>query len=240
MAHSYEIFSKDPGTIQLELNQDDINITHVLGSGKGEYKLHAFYYSVSNLYGRAKSKVRSIQLISYCKERDVAYFGYPRVCKPMIKELQKLGEKGITVRGRHFKVHVLLLTGDNVGTHSIGGLQENFSKAIFFCRYCEVPRDVWLLKWGASKEAACDSDNESHCTDQDKGSDDVRNKSSLSGSVNEFMDEPQIDTVDKGVTESRRSGQLGIEVLDDYSSYMRTRESYNLCIEQLSENPKGV
>ncbi|KAF3844340.1 hypothetical protein F7725_007503 [Dissostichus mawsoni] len=35
-------------------------------------------------------------------------------------------------------------TRDNLGSHSIGGFLEHFSRANHFCRYCEVDRDTFM------------------------------------------------------------------------------------------------
>lgn len=34
------------------------------------------------------------------------------------------------------------IAGDNLGSHSIGGFLENFSGSKYFCRYCEINKDV--------------------------------------------------------------------------------------------------
>ena len=39
---------------------------------------------------------------------------------------------------------MLCLTGDNLGSHFIGGFVTNFSNAKYACRYCMKPRENWF------------------------------------------------------------------------------------------------
>lgn len=51
---------------------------------------------------------------------------------------------GLTLpNGQLCKVTVCAITGDNLGSHNIGGFTENFSKSAYFCRYCEIDRDTF-------------------------------------------------------------------------------------------------
>ncbi|XP_046608722.1 uncharacterized protein LOC124299511 [Neodiprion virginianus] len=143
---THPVFSSDPSSIQLIIYQDDMEIVNPLGSGKGVYKLTAYYYTLANLHPWSRSSVDPLQLILLCRETDVAYFGLPRVLKPLIDELKKLEDHGLEIRGQNLKVNILVLLGDNLGTHTVSGFVENFSTAKYFCRYCEESRDEWFSR----------------------------------------------------------------------------------------------
>ena len=61
-----------------------------------------------------------MQLVLLCREQDFKYFG-------------------IVLNGS-----LVAIAGDNLGSHSIGGFLENFSRSTYFCRYCEVCRHDFL------------------------------------------------------------------------------------------------
>jgi len=61
--------------------------------------------------------------------------------KKLIQDLKDIEERGLeimpnkTVRGT-----VSFISGDNLGSHSVGGYLENFSTSTYFCRYCLITR----------------------------------------------------------------------------------------------------
>lgn len=58
----------------------------------------------------------------------------------MISDLRDLETNGLTIHGNNVKATVFCITGDNLGSHNIGGFTENFSTSKYFCRYCQVTR----------------------------------------------------------------------------------------------------
>lgn len=86
-----------------------------------------------------------MQLVLLCREQDFKYFGMNKVLEPLIKDLKVLEERGIvTSDGSVVKGTLVAISGDNLGSHSVGGFLENFSRADHFCRYCEVDRATFL------------------------------------------------------------------------------------------------
>ncbi|XP_066504840.1 uncharacterized protein [Hoplias malabaricus] len=59
----------------------------------------------------------------------------------MLVDLKDLEENGINVGGETVKGALYCIAGDNLGSHSIGGFTENFSRSQYFCRYCEITRN---------------------------------------------------------------------------------------------------
>lgn len=70
-----------------------------------------------------------------------------KVFETLIKDLKVLEERGIVMHdGSAVKGTLVAISGDNLGSHSIGGFLENFSRADHFCRYCEIDRDRFVNK----------------------------------------------------------------------------------------------
>lgn len=40
---------------------------------------------------------------------------------------------------------MVFIAGDNLGSHAVGGFMENFSSAIYFCRYCLIKHDDFFI-----------------------------------------------------------------------------------------------
>ena len=57
----------------------------------------------------------------------------------MIHDFKILETEGVSVGGEIIKGTLLCITGDNLGSHMVGGYLESFS-ANYFCRYCELNR----------------------------------------------------------------------------------------------------
>ena len=82
-----------------------------------------------------------MQLVLLCKEGDFKYFGTNKVFETLIKDLKVLEERGFVMHdGSAVKGTLVAISGDNLGSHCIGGFLENFSRADYFCRYCEIDR----------------------------------------------------------------------------------------------------
>lgn len=68
---NHPIFAKDPAAIQLILYQDEINLANPLGSAKGKFKLHNFYYTIANLHPWCRTSTDHMQMVLLCKTVDV-------------------------------------------------------------------------------------------------------------------------------------------------------------------------
>lgn len=249
MFQTHPVFSSDPSSIQLIIYQDDMEIVNPLGSGKGVHKLTAYYYTLANLYPWSRSAVDPLQLILLCKETDVAYFGLPRVLEPLIEELIKLENHGLEIRGQNLKVNTLVLLGDNLGTHTVSGFLENFSTAKYFCRYCEESRDEWLSRMdhkGDSNDLQSDCETEASRSDSeightsstnDEGSENDQNQEAPRHIDSRMSDEEEVEE------RSTRNIESELEEEDQdlpLVALVRTKESYNSCVEELVNQPDGV
>ena len=63
-----------------------------------------------------------MQLVSFCREQDLKRFGHKAVFSHLIEDLKDLETNGITIaEGYIVKGTVCAITGDNLGSHCIGG-----------------------------------------------------------------------------------------------------------------------
>lgn len=58
--------------------------------------------------------------------------------RTLVNDIKNLQRNGVSVPGflHKFKVNIVCISGDNLGSHFLGGFSENFSLTQFFCRYC--------------------------------------------------------------------------------------------------------
>lgn len=64
----------------------------------------------------------------------------------LLRDLELLETEGISMAdGQVWKGTVGAIIGDNLGSHAIGGFTENFSTRTYFCRFCFVQRNQFLL-----------------------------------------------------------------------------------------------
>jgi len=234
-----KLFLQHPNSLEIILFQDDVELVKALGAAAGSYKVMHMGFTLGNLDPWNRSKVDPLQLLLLCKEKDVAYFGLPLVLEPIIKDLQDLETNGVEIRGEIVKASVLVLLGDNLGTHTIGGFLESFSSTHFFCRYCEESRAEWKARWRhfpqrdneEPDESESDSDSESDTSSESEGDSD-EDKSTASASDSDD-DTPLSETIP--LSQLRNLSR---------KPPMRTVESYNACVSELNasrENSvKGV
>lgn len=221
-----ELFSNDSSAIQLIFFQDDIEMSKALGSAAcGSYKIMHMGYTLANLHPWSRAKVDPLQIAMLCKEKDVSYFGLKRVLQPIIKELKDLETNGVEIRGETLKVAILVLLGDNLGTHMISGFMENFSTSHYFCRYCEESRAEWRARWPQDRQSGEASESESSDSDgSEPESEDLEDSEHEDGFT--VDDDIPLNIVQRQITKPNLP--------------MRTVESYKKCVELLDRNPNGV
>ncbi|KAE8749102.1 hypothetical protein FOCC_FOCC004271 [Frankliniella occidentalis] len=135
-------FQENPLCIKIIIYQDGVEIVNAIGSAKRIHKLLAIYLSILNLPDHLRSHINSIKLVALCKEK---HFDHQIVYGRIVKDLKLLEERGLKLPdGRFVKVGLVCVTGDNLGSHGLGGFVENFSKAVYFCRFCFCDRNTFL------------------------------------------------------------------------------------------------
>lgn len=135
------LFSTDKNAIQLILYQDSFEVCNPLGSFKKKHKILGIYFIVANLPAWQRSKVDQIQLAALCYEKHVKQFGFSKILENLLNDIKTLETQGLNIKimneeSKILKGSLLACTGDNLGSHQIGGFLESFSLKNYFCRYC--------------------------------------------------------------------------------------------------------
>lgn len=129
-------FKTNPDALRLILYADAFETCNPLGSAKKKHKLLAVYMMLGNVQPYARSKIDQFQLVLLCKEKHVSSFGINKIFELVIHDLKILETEGINFSSKCVKGTLLAFFGDNLGSHQIGGFNENFSLSQHFCRYC--------------------------------------------------------------------------------------------------------
>lgn len=96
--------------------------------------------NIGNLNTHTRSYVNSIKLVALCKEKE---FDRDQVYDRIVEDLKEIETSGIELlSGKIVKGTVVFITGDNLGSHQLGGFVENFSTSTYFCRYFLITRNI--------------------------------------------------------------------------------------------------
>lgn len=139
-----EFFRENPEALRLSLYHDDIEIANPLGSKAGVHKLTMFYMSVHD--STSPSDLQSIHLVAVCYASDLKEYGYDKVMKPFIADLENLNN-GVHVVSNEkvtvLRARLVQLIGDNLAANQILGMVASF-QANHYCRFCVMPS--WQTK----------------------------------------------------------------------------------------------
>lgn len=234
LCKNHPVLSKDRSAIGILLDADDLEVASPLGAAKGAHKVTAVYFTLSNLLPWTRMKKDTIKLCMLVSEKDVAYFGLEKILEPLITELADLAANGLEIRGQRVKAVLLMLLGDNLGTHTWAGLVENFSKSKYFCRYCEESRVEWRMRWmGNVDEEEEESDSEEESSDSEDSSESEDSDNDEVPTDGEEFDNDELESVS--------SSNVGFDLgpwtdAPMPSARMRTPESYSQCLEESRKN----
>ncbi|XP_036442670.1 uncharacterized protein LOC118819121 [Colossoma macropomum] len=140
-----ELFQTKGSSLALILYQDSFEVVNPLGSGKKKHKVLAVYSTLGDIPPHYRSNTDHMQLVLLCKEQDFKHFGQEAVFRQLIIDLKELEDSGIVLKdGRVLRGGLCAIAGDNLGSHNIGGFMENFSKSVYFCRFCDIDRETFV------------------------------------------------------------------------------------------------
>lgn len=132
-----EFYRNNPTALQIILYQDSFEVCNPLGSSRKVHKVVGVYFTLGNIPPYCRSKVDQIQLVAVCSESSVKTFGFHKIFEVILRDVKLLETEGIEVRSNEFiKGTIIAVTGDNLGSHQLGGFSENFSTNKHICRYC--------------------------------------------------------------------------------------------------------
>jgi len=72
--------------VRIHLYSDEFELCNPLGSSKGEHKICAFYFLVSNLETKYWSSLSNIHLAMLCKYKHVKSIGYKAILEPLLAD----------------------------------------------------------------------------------------------------------------------------------------------------------
>ena len=94
--------------------------------------------TILNLPDHLRSHVNSIKLVALCKEVN---FNHEKVYGKIVDDLKIIENYGIKIGQKYLKGSVVCISGDNLGSHGLGGFMENLSTAKYWCRFCTITKD---------------------------------------------------------------------------------------------------
>lgn len=135
---SNALFESYPNSLRLILYQDAFEVCNPLGSSRKKHKIIGVYLTLGNFRPHLRSVVDNTLLVLMCKEVDLKHFGHEKIFHELLEDLKELENNGIEIHNETVKGTLFCITGDNLGSHGIGGFTENFSTVEHFCRYCTI------------------------------------------------------------------------------------------------------
>ena len=143
-----QFYIDNPSALRIILYQDAFEVVNPLGSGRKKHKVIAIYLTLADLKPSCRFNIDLMQLVMLVKEQNFKQFGQEAVSHPLLQDLMTLEEVGVqlnlTGTNEMVKGTIVIIAGDNFGSHCIGGYTENFSKNNYFCRYCRIDRQSFL------------------------------------------------------------------------------------------------
>ena len=133
------LFSGKHSSVQLVLYYDEFEVVNPLGSKRGKQKLAAVYTALGNVPAFQRSELNCIQLCILCPVVDVKEFGINRIFEPLVFDIKILEQEGVHVESlsQKLKGTISYISGDNLGSHQIGGFLESFGPNVAqICRHC--------------------------------------------------------------------------------------------------------
>lgn len=168
-------FIENPNAIKILLYHDAFEICNPLGSAKTKYKIVGIYMLILNLPPWHRSRVEQIQLVALVYEKHIKTFGFSPVINKITKDLKILESNGINisiklndqnVETQNLKGVLVAVCADNLGSHQIGGFNENFHLNGYFCRYCYIHHatneTINMIHQLRTKNSYCDDVNMSY------------------------------------------------------------------------------
>lgn len=134
-----DLFQTHPNSLQIQIATDDFEVCNPLGSKSTLHKISAFYFSIRNMPPEFRSKLDNIYLVALCNADDLKtkFTDFNDIWRIVVKDLSAL-ENGIDVGGGLTITGTLVnIVADNLGANIALGFVANFSKAKFYCRFCE-------------------------------------------------------------------------------------------------------
>ena len=135
-----KFFKEKRGTkLGIILFQDEFQATSPLGSTNKLYKYLSTYITLAEFSPHLRLDLNVIKQVSVLSAADVEEVGYKKCFEPIINDIKDLESKGLEIGNTKYQVGLLMVVGDNLGQHDIGGFLKSFgSNVSYTCRYCLI------------------------------------------------------------------------------------------------------
>jgi len=135
--------TSDKIILPLILYFDDFEVGNPLGSHAGYYKIGCLYYNIPTIPPKYSNRLENVFISTLFHSSDRCHFGNNAVLQHVINELKILEKDGLYIENGKKHVHFAFsfVIGDNLGIHSILGLNESFSSN-YYCRFCLADKTV--------------------------------------------------------------------------------------------------
>ena len=132
-------FKENQNAFAIILFQDAFTAASSLGSARKTYKYVATYMTMADFPAHCRMNINTIKLISLLAVDDIKKVTKEVAYGSIIKNLKLLEEEGINVNGANYKAGLLMICGDNLGAHEVGGFLQAFHSGVnYICRFCLI------------------------------------------------------------------------------------------------------
>lgn len=123
---THPLFTAKRHALQIQLYYDDFETADPLGSKRGIHQMGCLYFVVRNLPPKFNSVLNSIHLVSLFHAPDLHKYGFDVILEPLINDIKILESQGLSLPFSDELVYgtISQITGDNLGMHTILGLNE--------------------------------------------------------------------------------------------------------------------
>ena len=123
LIRSLPYFKKFPEAYLGLLYSDEVEIVSPLGAGRGRHKVLQLFWTIGDIPKKYRSQVDTIQLGIVVKSNLIRKYGYRKIYKQLISDLNILEREGILVKHpfvRRIRVSFALHIGDNLEAANLG------------------------------------------------------------------------------------------------------------------------
>nr|XP_039258818.1 uncharacterized protein LOC120335387 [Styela clava] len=133
-------FNGNKNMLRIHLYVDEVEVCNPLGSSRGTHKLTCFYYTLGNVQVKYLSSLRNMHILAVVYSSVVKTYGHSAVLEKFCQDVWILEHEGISVKttdgqNLHFYGGLATISGDNLGSHDIGGFRRCFNSGRI-CRFC--------------------------------------------------------------------------------------------------------
>lgn len=136
----HPLFSCDSKALQIICYYDELEVANPLGAYVKKHKVGVGFFTLGNIQPKYRSRLRSVNLTFVCKAEIVEKHGMNQVLQPLVRDLNILATKGITISidgiDHTYKGALIAFVADTPASHLVGGFKKSVGSAYRPCRTC--------------------------------------------------------------------------------------------------------